>query len=172
MQRHPWRRLVAWLIDWVCILVWAGVVAAVGVPLYLAGVTRNVDDVTLNVIAAATIVVPVTLTLAALESSGWQATLGKRMLRLRVQARDVARPSFWVALLRNALKVALPWTIGHAAVIAIYSASTSDAIPPWVWVITIAAYALPIVYIVALFVRRGRTPYDAASGTRVSRTAG
>ncbi|MGN6127372.1 MAG: RDD family protein, partial [Humibacter sp.] len=78
MRRRPWRRLVAWLIDWACILVWAGIVAAVGVPLYLAGVTRDVDDVTLNVIAAATIVVPVTLGLAALESSGWQATLGKR----------------------------------------------------------------------------------------------
>jgi len=154
-----------------CILVWAAVIAAIGVPLYLAGVTRQVDDITLNVVAAVTIVVPVTLGLAALESSGWQATLGKRMLRLRVQLRDVARPPFGVALLRNALKVALPWTIGHAAVIAIVSTSSSSATPPWVWVLTLAAYALPIVYIVALFVRTGRTPYDAAAGTQVAQTA-
>src|SRR6185437_8130045 len=104
---------------------------------------------------------------AALESSGWQATIGKRTLRLRVGTADGARTSFSAALLRNALKVALPWTIGHAAVIAIISTGASGTTPPWVWVLTIAAYGLPIVYICALFVRHGRTPYDAASGTRV-----
>jgi uncharacterized RDD family membrane protein YckC len=194
MHRHPWRRLLAWLIDWMCVLAWCAVVAAVGIPLYLAGVTRNVDPVTLNVVAAITVVVPATLGLAALEAGRLHGTLGKRALGIRVVglpatnaasedgAADIAAgASFGAAVLRNALKIALPWIIGHAAVIALVTTSAEGtasgsgayaSAPVWVWVLTFAAYVLPIVYVVALFVRRGRTPYDAASRTAVVRAFG
>jgi uncharacterized RDD family membrane protein YckC len=189
MHRHPWRRLVAWLIDWMCVLAWCAIVAAVGIPLYLAGVTRDIDEVALNVVAAITVVVPATLGLAALEAGRLHGTLGKRALGIRVigvPARNTAGGAgagefaagapFGAAVLRNALKIALPWIIGHAAVIALVSTSTggttSGSAPAWVWVLTLAAYVLPIVYVVALFVRRGRTPYDAASRTAVVRAFG
>jgi hypothetical protein len=58
MHRHPWRRLLAWLIDWVFVLVWVGIVAAVRVPLYLAGVIPDMDLVALNVVAALLVIVP------------------------------------------------------------------------------------------------------------------
>jgi uncharacterized RDD family membrane protein YckC len=185
VHRHPWRRLLAWLIDWLCVLVWAAVVAAVGIPLYLAGVTIDVDAITLNVIASLTIVVPVTLALAWLESSGWHATLGKRALGIRVvgmraghrsgdpaqpDATTTARVSFGSALARNAFKIALPWMIGHAAVIAITDTNDGSSLSVWVWVLTVAAYVLPIVYVVSLFVRRGATPYDLVAGTAVVRS--
>ncbi|WP_243062088.1 RDD family protein [Humibacter sp. RRB41] len=167
MHRHPWRRLLAWLIDWVCVLVWVGILVAIGVPLYLSGVTGGVGPISLNVISGLVLVVPVTVVLAALEASRSGATLGKRVLHLRVQTHQDARVSFGRALARNALKIALPWAVGHVAVIAIVVSSEAGSVPPWVWVVTIAAYVLPIAYVVALFVRSGRTPYDAAAGTSV-----
>ncbi len=169
MHRHPWLRLLAWLVDWACVLVWVGAVAAVGVPLHLAGVTDGLGTVGLNVVGGLTVVVPVTVALTALEASTWRATPGKRTLGLRVAARDGGRASFAVCLLRNTLKVAVPWLLGHAAVFAIVAASASRSVPTGVWALTVAAYVLPIAYVIALFVGSGRTPYDVASGTSVAR---
>ena len=158
--RAPWRRLAAWAIDCLCILGWVAVTAAVGIPLYLAGAVRPSGMALLNVIGALVIVVPVTLGLAGLEHH-FGATAGKRALGLRVEAAGT-RPSFPRALLRNALKVALPWLIGHAAVYAV----VGDPSPAVSWLL-VGAYVLPVLYVVMLFVGSGRTPYDRISGSAV-----
>lgn len=168
-----------------CVLAWATIVAAVGIPLMLTGVTSRVGPLALNVIGAVLLIVPVVLVLAWLESSNWHATVGKRALHLRVvrmPAQDTAdtgaslgpvatttRVTFPRALLRNTLKFAPPWILGH--VVAIALSDTSPTSPPsaWLWVLTAAAYVLPIAYVASLFVRRGDTPYDAAARTTVVR---
>src|SRR5687768_10424313 len=120
MSRHPWDRLVAWLIDWLCVLAWVAVTAAVGTAVYLTGATAGLSTGALNVIATATVVVPVTIALAWLESSSREATIGKRTRGLRVVDADSgSRVRFPRALLRNALKIAVPWTIGHTVVFEI-----------------------------------------------------
>ncbi|MFD6139516.1 RDD family protein [Promicromonospora sp. NPDC060271] len=167
MNPEAWRRIVAWLVDWLCFLVWLALVAAVGIPLYLAGVTGQWSVVTANVVSALVTAVPLTIFLAVLESGARQASVGKRVMGLEVvAARDGGRLSFASALLRNALKVAVPWTIGHAAAIALAGATTMS---PGLVTLTAAAYVLPLVYVVTLFVREGRTPYDRAAGARVVR---
>lgn len=163
--RHGVRRLVAWLVDWACILVWVAVTAAVGVPLYLAGVIAPLGLVTLNVIGGVVIVVPVVTAAAWAESRFNPATPGKRLLMLSVRGES-GPPRFGAALARNAVKIGLPWLIGHAAVFAIV-ASDSDHVPVGIWILTGAAYVLPLVWVVSLFVGDGRTPYDRMSGTRV-----
>jgi len=168
MHRHPWKRLLAWLVDWLLVLAWAGLTAAVGIPLFLSGVTAGLHAVALNVIAVVVLVLPVTVVLAAFESGGRQATPGKRTQRLVVtDAATGGSLRFLTALGRNALKIAVPWTLGHAAVFAIVSAGGAEPVPVWIWVITAAAYVLPIVYVVTLFVAAGRTPYDRITGARV-----
>ena len=170
MSRHPWDRLVAWFIDWLCILAWVVVTAVVGVAFYEAGATAGLSPGALNVIATAIVVVPVTIALAWLESSSREATIGKRSRRLRVVDADTGtRVPFPRALLRNALKIALPWMVGHAVVFEIVQTSEAGAVPGWLWVATAGAYVLPAVYVVSLFLRRGRTPYDWLSRTSVTR---
>jgi uncharacterized RDD family membrane protein YckC len=164
---EAWRRIVAWLVDWLCFLVWLALVAAIGIPLYVAGLTGQWSAVTTNVVSALVTAVPLTIFLAVLESGTRQASVGKRVLGLKVvAARDGGRLSFASALLRNALKVAVPWTIGHAAAIALVGSTT---ISPGLVTLTAAAYVLPLVYVVTLFVRDGRTPYDRAAGAGVIR---
>ncbi len=168
MNRHPWNRLVAWLIDWLCALAWVAVTAAVGVPLFLAGITDGLSAGALNIIAATIIVVPLTGALAWLESGAREATIGKRALRLHVVDADTgSRVPFRRALLRNAVKIAVPWTLGHVVAFGIFRSSEAGYIPGWLSVATAAAYVLPAVYVVSLFVRRGRTLYDWISRTTV-----
>ncbi|MFD2796000.1 RDD family protein [Promicromonospora vindobonensis] len=167
MKPEAWRRIVAWLVDWLCFVVWLALLAAVGIPLYLSGVTGQWSVVTANVVAGVLTAVPLTVSLAVLESGGRQASIGKRVMGLRVTgARDGERLSFAAALLRNALKIALPWTIGHAAAIGLV---WSPTVGPGLAALTAAAYALPIAYVVMLFVGAGRTPYDRVAGATVVR---
>ncbi|MEV0842288.1 RDD family protein [Actinocatenispora sera] len=169
-QRHARARIIAWLIDWCCVIAWAGVLAAVCVPLYLTGALHSLPVLAANALSAVVLVVPVTVGLAALESSRHAATIGKRVMRLSVVNNQGARIRFSRALARNGLKVAAPWLVGHAAVYAITGTSATAATPGWVWGLTGAAYVLPVVWILSLFVASGRTPYDHLTRTAVRRT--
>ncbi|WP_230208286.1 RDD family protein [Microlunatus sp. Gsoil 973] len=169
MERHPWRRLLGWLIDWCCILVWAAVLAAIAVPLYRGGLIPGLSSAAGNLVATAVLVIPVTLGLAGLESRRGVATIGKRVTGLRVTTVAGVRPGFGRAVARNGLKITVPWLIGHADVYALV-ASSDAAVPGWLWVLTAAAYILPTVWIVSLFIGSGRTPYDRIAGTTVRAT--
>ena len=163
--RHPWNRLLAWLIDWFCILIWVAIVAAIGGVLYATGVIRTINPVSGNIVAVIILIVPVTFALAWRESSSREATPGKRLRHLRVSCGG-ARISFGRALLRNALKIALPWELGHTVVFTL--ATGNGTIPAWIMPITALTYALPIVYVLTLFVGDGRTLYDRIAGTVVT----
>ena len=164
--------MLAWVVDWLCILVWVAIIAAIGIPLYLAGITGGLTVVAQNIIAALVLVVPVTLMLAWLESSARKASIGKRVRHLLVvNSRTGQRVSFRRALARNTMKIAVPWTIGHAAVYGIVVSSAAGSITPAVWIATVLAYALPLAYVASLFFGTGRTPYDRISGTTVTRAA-
>jgi uncharacterized RDD family membrane protein YckC len=166
-MRTGLRRIAAWLIDGACILAWVAVTAAVGVPLALSGAVRLVDPIAQNAVAALVVVVPVVLAAAVLESRGG-ATPGKRALRLHVE-HGATPPRFGRALLRNALKIGLPWLIAHAAVFAVADAGAAgQPTPSGAWVLLLAAYVLPIAWVVSLFIGRGRTPYDRLAGTVVA----
>ena len=89
-RKHPVDRHFAWLIDWFVILAWVAIVVAIGVPLFLGGVTLRLEVVAVNVIASAALVVPVTGALAAMESRSRKVTIGKRFRRLQVEV-DVTR---------------------------------------------------------------------------------
>lgn len=113
----PLNRIVAWLIDWLCILVWVAVTAAVAVPLYLAGALHLDNPVAQNVVASLVIVVPVTVTVAVLESGTAAASVGKRFRRLVVMDIDTRLPlTLPRSLLRSSLKIALPWLCAHVGV--------------------------------------------------------
>ena len=165
ITRHPWNRLLAWLIDWLCILIWVTIVAAIGGALYATGVARSLDPVSGNIVGFIALIVPVTMGIAWRESSAREATPGKRVRHLAVTSGG-ARISFGRALLRNAVKIALPWELGHTVVFTL--AMGNGTVPVWIVPITALTYALPIVYVVTLFVGDGRTLYDRVAGTVVT----
>lgn len=160
---------MAWLIDWACILGWAALTAAIAVPLYLAGVIPPGGPLAANLIGAVVVVIPTVVGAAWFESRQRPATPGKRVLGLEV-ATDAGHPRFGATLVRNALKIGVPWLVGHAAAVAIVTSSADGGtVPVGVWVLTAAAYVIPLAWVVSLFVAGGRTPYDRLSGTTVVR---
>jgi len=173
MTRHPGDRLLAVLIDWLFMCVWIAVVSAVAVPLFLVGTLVRLPPVAANVVASLVLVVPITVALAVMEAGPRQSTPGKRARRLVVRdARTGDALPLRRALLRNALKIALPWTVAHAAVYAIaggdsVGASASAGAPAAL----IASYVLPVAYLVTLCLGAGRTPYDRVAGAVVARVA-
>lgn len=170
-RRMAGRRLLAFLIDGIGMLGWIAVTAAVGIPLYLAGVIRSVDPLTLNVVAALVVIVPIVVAAAAFESGRRGATPGKRALHLEVR-HGVRVPGFARALGRNALKIGVAWIIGHAAVIVLATTGPSGTPTPAVGIVLLgAAYVLPIGYVVGLFAGTGRPLYDRIPGTRVTLVA-
>ncbi|OUE19946.1 RDD family protein [Clavibacter michiganensis] len=177
MTRHPGDRVLAVLIDWLFMCVWFALVAAVALPLFVLAASASLPPVAQNALAALVTVVPITIALAVLESGPRQATPGKRARRLVVRdARTGDALPFRRALLRNAVKIALPWIVGHAAVYAIVGASgaasgTRASVPPGVEALTAVAYVLPAVWLVTLLLGSGRTPYDRIAGAVVARSA-
>jgi uncharacterized RDD family membrane protein YckC len=109
---------------------------------------------------------PVGLYFALAEASPQQATLGKRLLRLRVVATAGQRLSYGRSLLRTALKLA-PWELAHTAIW--HTPGRPFVSPPGAWGVT--GYALSLVaagwYLAALFLGGRRPPYDRAAGSRV-----
>jgi len=163
-SRRRGARIVATLIDIACMLPWIAVVAAAGAVLYVAGVTHEVSDLVGNVIGFVTLIVPITLAAAGFDGTARHATPGKRAVRLRVESAS-GGPGFARALLRNAVKYALPWELGHTAVFALVGSTGAPS--AWVTVVLVAAYAIPILSLVLMLVT-GRALHDRLAGTTVS----
>jgi uncharacterized RDD family membrane protein YckC len=151
------------VIDWLIISVYAATLIPVG--LLLARHSVHLSAWGWNAVAFGILIVPVTVWLATWESNG--ATPGKRALGLRVRSPREQGVGWRRALARNALKVALAWELGHTAAFLL---AERDAGPIKVLLgITsaILAYAIAGAYVVSLFIRAGRTPYDHATATYV-----
>jgi uncharacterized RDD family membrane protein YckC len=159
-------RLLAGLIDLGLVLGWVLLVAAVGVPLYLTGQTRGLGPLALNLVGLALVVLPATAALTAMECGRYEATPGKLKLGLRVRVDPTGERIGWQrSLLRNLLKLGVPWSLGHLAAIAVASGGGLDA-----QIGAFVSLAVPVAYVVSLFTGGGRTVYDRLAGTMVIST--
>jgi len=101
-----------------------------------------------------------------MECGRYEATPGKLKFGLRVRRDPTGERITWArSLLRNLLKLGVPWTLGHLAAIALANGGGIDA-----QIGAIASMAVPIAYVVTLFVGDRRTIYDRLAGTMVIST--
>jgi uncharacterized RDD family membrane protein YckC len=167
VRASGWRRLAAWGVDCAAALLWAGVLAAVVWPqrnrFLLARLAEH--PVLENLVGFAALVLPVTLALAWAEHR-WGRTPGKRVAGVRVVARSRGGAfSPRRALARNAVKVALPWAVGHAAVFVLAGGAAAPG--PGGILLLALSYLLPLVTLVGIFARGRRTPHDVVARTEV-----
>lgn len=154
------------MIDWCVIALWGGALFA-GAMLATGGEPSQPSNPWVaQGIGFLAMTLPVVLYFTLCECSRWQATLGKRILALRVTDIDGQRLPLRCALLRNAIKFA-PWEAGH--IVAQQAAFSGDAdLPPWVWAPATVSFVGPLVWVITMFTA-GRTPYDRWSGAQVIR---
>jgi hypothetical protein len=153
--------VLATVVDYVTIVPWLALLGAVGTCLRWAGLVRGVPDAWTGRLLAQLAVmlvltVPVTLWFAWWEA-GRHTTPGKRLLGLRVDGQHVdgGRLSFRRAVLRSAIKVALPWELAHAAVWQMWDREVS----------VLAMVLLGSVYIVSARRSRSCSAADVRSTT-------
>lgn len=169
MSLHPLaaRRARAYGLDALGYLGIAASMVPIGVALhYLAPPTP------LQVIAISAIPpVAATLWAARAESSVSGSTWGKKKLGLSVRRGD-SSPSFGRAVVRNVVKIAIPWQLGHVAAIGAATGGFERQDP---LTITATVMAYPLVGVLALttVLGSGRGLHDRIAGTCVeSRTPG
>jgi uncharacterized RDD family membrane protein YckC len=167
-----WRRLAAFAVDYLVIAAYLGLLA--GIALTLRRVTglaldppRTLRDRLVGeAISTTLLTLPVALYFALAESSPWRATLGKRVLGLRVSGPGGRRLSFGRSLLRSLLKLA-PWEAAHAALWH----TPGWPVHPEPGPATAVGSGLALLgagwYALSLFVGDRRTPYDRAAGSGV-----
>ncbi|GHO41914.1 RDD family protein [Ktedonospora formicarum] len=168
-----WRRLVAFLLDYLIISVYLIFLVIVGVGLGL-GPLKTIFQVMFanpNVSEASAfllLVLPVLLYFVLCEQSPWQATWGKRKLGLRVTDASGARLRFPRSLVRSLLKLA-PWELTHACLWRIPGWPTAPSTPsPIITVGLVLVWVLVGAYLISMFVgKKHQTLYDWIARTYV-----
>lgn len=155
------RRTKAYLLDCAGYAGVAALEVGVGVVVHAAGQQGNRP-----LVWALSVVPPLAATVIATraEAGATGATWGKRREHLRVTASD-GTPSMSRALLRNVVKIFVPWNLGHVVAFGAAEGGFEET-SALVLGATTAVYAL-IAAQVVLLVRGGRTLHDRVSGTRV-----
>ncbi len=170
------RRLLAFLVDYGVMVLFVAVVSAAGFAIRSQlGVTSSAptefqQKLLSHALVFATIMLPILLYFAVSESSRWQATIGKRVLRLQVTDDHGGRPRLLRTLLRAAVKFS-PWELAHTGVWHVPGTPFVSEPGAFSFGIWIAALLLALWWIASIWLGDGRTPYDRIAGTVVTRVS-
>lgn len=161
------RRVPAFAVDYVLIAAWAGLLALASFALG-AGDGGPVSDPAAKVagylVGLVTLTAPMVAASALFESRRG-GTPGKRLLGLRVQARDGSALTLAPALARNAVKY-VPWELAH---VGIWTMPGTPFLSPaaW-WNMALWVLALSLVGVQAgLILATGRGLHDRLVASRV-----
>jgi uncharacterized RDD family membrane protein YckC len=170
------RRIAALVIDYALILGWMAVVALASVATaFITGASADWlawGTAVAELLGFVVLVLPVGIYLFVTENSRRQATLGKRVLGMRVVAIDGSRAPAWRILVRTVVKL-LPWEFAHFLVWhAVDALARGAGFPTWLLAGLVVADLLPIAYVLTVALQRDRRgPHDLVAGTRVVREA-
>lgn len=170
----PWRRIAAWMLDYLVIAAYLIVLAAASLGLLAtaAGPALNAAlarPFTAELVGFLVLTTPVVLYFALLESSKRQATLGKRVLGIVVAGPAGRRLTVGRALLREAVRF-LPWELSHAIIWRLALSPAKNSFPAWAGVGFALVYLFVFAYLVTLFFgSQHRTLYDRLAGSWVLR---
>ena len=166
VQKHiAFRRFLAFGIDWLVMAAWAGLLFGIVMLSFSGQPPKPSGPWRMQAVGFLSMTLPIVFYFSICEASVWQATIGKRILSLRVAGSDENRVAFSRILLRNAVKFA-PWELGHlVANQAIFS--TASAMPVWIYVLMVLSLVIPLWWIISIYLH-GESPYDRVTGIRIT----
>ena len=171
-----WKRIVAYLVDYLVIGAYFGIMSGIYFALRGVGVAISqsydtvVDKIQGQAIAIVLFTLPVICYFALLEASAWRASIGKRLMRLQVVGMDGQRISRAKSFLRSTIKFA-PWEIAHTGIWFVTGqpfVSPPSTLSRWAWGISLLFASC---WIASLFIGGRRTPYDWIAQTRVEQSS-
>jgi uncharacterized RDD family membrane protein YckC len=164
-----WQRSGAFLFDYLIIVAYTILLVIMSVgPLQSVVQGLFADPNRSEISAFLLLVVPVILYFALCEQSPWQATWGKRKMRLRVTDMHGARIRLARSMLRSLLKF-VPWELAHACLWRIPGWPLAPTTPsPRISAWLVLVWMLAVVYLVSTLVRKNHQAlYDWIAGTCV-----
>ncbi len=170
------RRLLAYLVDYGVMVLYVTVISVAGFAIRSQlGVTSSEpptfqQKLLAQALVFATVMLPILLYFAVSESSRWQATIGKRVLRLQVTDDHGGRPPLLRTLLRAVVKFA-PWELAHTGVWHVPGTPFVSEPAAFSYGIWITALLLALWWFASIWLGDGRTPYDHIAGTVVTRVS-
>jgi uncharacterized RDD family membrane protein YckC len=165
----PWRRVAASMLDYLLIASYLILLSAASFgPLSSLLSSALTRPITAELVGFLTLTGPVILYFALTEASAWQATLGKRALRIVVVGPGGTRLPVGRAMVREVVRF-LPWEMAHALIWPLALPPHKEPLPLTIGGFAVV-YLLVFVYLVSLFVgSQHRTIYDRIAGSRVIR---
>lgn len=164
------KRILAWIIDWVIILLYAVILGFVVTVLseFNYVTIENLHPVDGQLIGFYSLTLPVVLYFIVLEAGKRHATVGKRLMKIEVTA-DHLRTGQVIA--RNVVKF-LPWEFAHAGILWVNYIQTPET-PLWIWLLLFVPQVLVAIYLMSIIATKGsRSLYDRLAGTRVRHLTG
>jgi uncharacterized RDD family membrane protein YckC len=161
------RRLVAAFIDCCIILAYA---LSLALPAFLFPQIKGwlSRPATAHVTGFLLMTLPATAYLVIAEASSSGATLGKRLMGIRVISTAGGRLSIFQSMLRSSVRF-IPWELAHSALwrVRFGASSFPHSIPFW---LIVATYTLVLANCASqLFDHRHRAIYDFIAGSQVNR---
>ncbi len=169
-------RLLAFLVDYGVMVLFVAVVSGAGFAIRAQlGMTPSApttfqQKLLGQALVFATVILPIMLYFAVSESSRWQATIGKRVLRLQVTDDHGGRPPLLRTLLRAVVKFA-PWELAHTGIWHVPGTPFVSEPAAFSYGIWITALLLALWWFASIWLGDGRTPYDRIAGTVVTRVS-
>ena len=164
------KRVKAFMIDYIFILIYIGLL--LGTSLLVSKVFKlkpdNLNPAAGELIAFATLTLPVILYFTLSENGKYGGTIGKRKMGLQVVNNTLNKANVGQLLIRNCIKF-LPWELAHFFIFQLfYFNSTSSATPGWVLAGLITSQLLAIIYLLfMIFNKNNRSIYELFSQTKV-----
>ncbi|AXT20064.1 hypothetical protein D7030_02790 [Flavobacteriaceae bacterium AU392] len=160
------KRIYAYLIDYLIILIYAGLLFLLTLLIYkLIGKSPKPQGPIIgNLISFFTLTLPVFLYFYLYESSYKKATLGKQKLKLIVLNNSKKN-----ILIRVVFKI-IPWEIAHFGIhwSVFYSTQNSD-IPLWNWIVLISPQVIVLIYFISIIISKGTASiYDRIAKTKIA----
>ena len=163
-EQPAFLRVLAFAVDWVVIAAWGGLLFGLAL-LFSDGEPKRLSTPWLSQgVGFMTMTLPVTLYFSFLESSKFRASLGKRVVGLRVATTHGNQLGLGRSLVRNVLKF-VPWELGHLAAQQAFF-SGDEGIAVWVYLPMALSLMIPLWWFTSLLLQ-GRAPYDSWTGARV-----
>ncbi|SHI77004.1 RDD family protein [Aquimarina spongiae] len=164
MKKIVIRRLVAYMIDYIIIAIYA--ILLFGIATIFNFKKIPLTPISAQLVGFISLTLPVFFYFFLSEQSKTRATVGKRILNISV--RSDSQNSKPHVLTRNILKL-LPWEIAHTGVHWIVFYSKSDQNPPvWVWITLILPQVIIVIYLISIVISGGKSSlYDKVSNTKI-----
>ncbi len=160
------KRVLSWLIDYLVILAYMGILLAVSLSVYFGvlGYVPTYDETGMNLISLA-LILPVMAYFIITEAGKRHASLGKRKMKLSVASVRSGAPGFWRVFARNVVKF-IPWQAAHMMIFNGF-ANNWDVTPYFI-VLALVCYGLLALYLLLIFIRKDhRGLHDLLAGTVV-----